>query len=123
MVPYCVSNRTITNFKQGLEPYLYMSYIYQKHFEKHQDSIVLQNNGTFQCRRQNYEPDNEQEIGGGTINPTANNLLLKNKNCKIQPAFKELSCYLKEESDFGTQYIWHCKNEQNTEYLFWMIIK
>ena len=115
---------TTSSFQKELEPELYkMGYIYQKHFKSHQDSINFNHDQTFTCRRMNYEIDDEEIIGYGTIHPDPKGLTLKNVNCLIEPTFNELLCHLDEKISIGHQYIWNCTSENDTKYYFWMISK
>lgn len=143
--------RTIKQFNNNSFSRFHRTYSYTTHFENHESSIYIKSNNQFLCyrtryirtkgngscgieesicssktllkiRRGNGFCEIEESIGSGYIVIEKGQLILRNNDCKIEPPFEELRCYIALSSgifEMGTETTIRCKNEKGIEYGFW----
>ena len=124
--------RTIKQFNNNSFSRFHRTYIYTTHFENHQSSIYIRSNNQFLCYRTRYirtkgngpyEIEESMSIGSGYIVIEKGQLILRNNDCKIEPPFEELRCYIALDPgdifDMGIETTIRCKNEKGIEYGFW----
>ena len=114
----CTSTRTIKKFDNNSFPRFHGKYAHNERFGNYESQILITSNNQFLCSRTTYN----ESIGSGYIVIEKGQFILRNNNCEIMPAFKELKCYIVIEVgdafDIGAAAVVRCKNEKGTEYEF-----
>ena len=113
----------------SFKKYQRRTYIYTKYFENHQSSIYIEEDKHFLCSRTRYIKTKngsdgiEESIGSGEIVIEEGRLIFRNNDCKIEPPFKELRCYITLTSGPGREILINCKSNKGIEYSFWDLEK
>ena len=115
----CTSTSTIKKFDNNSFPRFHGGYAHTERFGNYESEIMITSNNQFLCSRTRYN----ESIGSGYIVIEKGQFILRNNNCEIMPAFKELKCYIViEGGDFRDGFtktmMVRCKNEKGTEYKF-----